>query len=167
MFEQRFTAVRQPARLAALAGLLFTLACASTEPSAPAPPPGVGTFSLQLVDDQAIPAPTFDDVVEGENGTPTRIRVEASEGTLLVEPDGRWQLRVALVTYENGIRIFRHTYADFGRWHDTPGSTVRSFESEYIEGVRFTGIAASAGIVIEHSVVGEGVPSRFAFGGVR
>jgi hypothetical protein len=164
---QRITIGRRPAHLVALAGLLFSLACASAEPSGPAPVPGLGTFALQLVDDQAVPAPTFDDVVEGENGAPIRIRVDASEGTLLVEPDGRWQLRVALVTYENGVRIYRHTYADFGRWHDAPGSAVRTFESEYIEGVRFSGLAGPAGVVIEHNVVGEGGTSRFAFGGGR
>lgn len=124
-----------------------------------------GQFTLTHADQQPLPAPVFDGIIDPAPSPPFHLRVVAATGTITIDANGRYQQHLEHDTFIDGVWNGRVVHSDHGQC--TRAAAQLLCESNYLEFVTFTATISGTTLTIAQDIANEGhvAAYRYAFSG--
>ena len=124
-----------------------------------------GQFTLTHADQQPLPAPVFDGIIDPTPDPTFHLRIVAATGTISIDANGHYQQHLEHDTFINSVFNGRVIYADHGQC--TRAGTQLLCESNYLEFVTFTATISGATLTIDQDIANEGrvATYRYSFSG--
>jgi hypothetical protein len=146
-------------RLTLLAGALAMLAGCSGDTALPVLLDG--SYTLNAAAGHDLPATVVDaEVAPAADGF--HLRIDATEGTLRLTADGRYDERLVHHAYVDGQLSGIDRRSDHGTF-TVRGDSIR-FTSDYLQGVQFSGVRSGATLHVRQDATGEGAEVVYRFG---
>ena len=145
--------------------VLSALLSACSDNQAPVGDHFTGQFTLTHADEQPLPAPVFDGVINPAPNPTFHLRIVATTGTISIDANGHYQQHLEHDTFIDGVWNGRVVYSDHGNC--TRAGTQLLCESNYLEFVTFTATISGTTLTIAQDIADEGHAAtyRYAFGG--
>lgn len=146
-------AFRNLCGVAAALAVCATVGCSTASPTTPTPVPvsPVGQYVLVGAAKQTLPAVVADQVVGTEH--PFRLKVEVTEGELLLRNDGSYEHRVKRRSFADGVPILSPDWVDRGRW--SLSGAVFLMTSEVYEDHQITGTVQGSTMSLVQNLSGD------------
>jgi hypothetical protein len=120
-----------------------------------------GQFTLTHADEQPLPAPVFDGVIDPAPSPTFRLRVVATTGSISIDADGHYQQHLEHDTYIDGVFNGRVIHADHGSC--TRAAAQLLCESNYLEFVTFTATVSGTTLTIGQDIANEGHVATYRY----
>ena len=150
--------VRSMIRLAVITAAAVLSGCSdSTSPNGN--DPFTGTFDLTTVEDRALPTTVFEGDIVAEPSF--HLRIVAKAGAITIDPSGHYEQHVEHDAFIDGVRAGGVDRTDRGEC--VRSGTQLSCESNYLEGIQFTGTFSGTTLTIAQDVAGEGAVVSYRY----
>lgn len=124
-----------------------------------------GQFTLTHADQQPLPAPVFDGIINPAPDPTFHLRIVAATGTITIDATGHYQQHLEHDTFIDGVWNGRVIYADRGDC--SRAGTQLLCVSNYLESVTFTAVISGTTLTIAQDIANEGhvAAYRYSFSG--
>ena len=124
-----------------------------------------GQFTLTHADQQPLPAPVFDGIIDPAPNPTFHLRIVAATGTISIDATGHYQQHLEHDTFIDGAWNGRVIYSDHGDC--TRAGAQLLCESNYLESVTFTATISGTTLTIAQDIANEGrvASYRYSFNG--